>query len=276
LFVNVRDRLTGELVATPSTLGRYFEDEVAMGHAIRRVSVSPLQSEQAAGVVVRDLVVEDSVMPGIRVTNCTIAGRFQEVVLELAAFVESTLRETQFVSCNLRGSSLVGVDAQDVVFDGCSFLGAALAGDFRGAKCVNCNLTGADLSAARFGPNTEFDGSILRRAVLPTNRLAVVRGNLNSHNFSGTLLYEVALDQNNVERQAYALLIKERTDLCDELWSPTGIFPPDFYSWAMSTLGYHLLNNKDAISADFLESICAVLDIPELHALLEQLRSEEG
>jgi|GEM_PF-5466703 len=269
----VRNRITGEVIKSYPSLREYFEESAQFGEEQKQVLVAP--RERANGPVAHGLRVNDSIMEGIRVDRGAVSAVLNSVVLTNAAITETDLRGSQFVSCDLRAGSLIGINAQGVDFFNTNLMGATLSGDFRGTIFRNCNLTGADLSAATLGAGAALHDCVLKQAVLPRRKLVDVTGDLNDHNFSGSLLFDAALTVANLEAQAYSLLIKERTDLCEELWSPTGIFPANYYEWAMGVLASHIIKNGDSVSGDFLEAIVGVVDIPELRTLLEAIRNEE-
>ena len=233
----------------------------------------------------------DSLVRGSKLTDATITPNYKVVDKDLREVeltrcsaigftaINTDLTEAKFRSVNMLGGMLDGVfdlaiitinvsggfvvarSAEGTSFYDGSWRGSTVSGDLSHSLFAGVDLRGADFSGVTSFNGTEFDRHCdTARMILGDARLAEAIINFNSHVLTGTLLYQEALLGNNIERQAYSLLIRDREDLCDELWKPDSkLYPEGFRNWAFSIIERQMKEVGGVISTEFEDEISATL-----------------
>jgi hypothetical protein len=157
------------------------------------------------------------------------------------------------------GAVIAGIDATDGVIADSRFRGAYLSGTFKNAKINGCVFSGSDLRDANFeGASFDKDCTFERCLFVPA-QLDKTALCWNKHDIAGAFLYVKALAIENVEYQQAALLIRERSDLCEEFYAENNkLYSEAFRVWALTEIGKHIAANPgDAIDNDFQKAVDA-------------------
>jgi uncharacterized protein YjbI with pentapeptide repeats len=254
-------------------LGRYTDEPVK---EVEKSTDLFKASDAKTPVVVRDIVVPSDTclvagtnLKGMTFENCDAAGFWTTNT----NFADAQITDVNMPNCLLGGvfdgarlqvgahaGLIISDSAADAVVSG-SFRGATIAGNWAGANFEACDFTGADLSDVTSWDGCSFDSMCkLNRALMGDASLAQALLNFNSHTLTGTMLYQEALKEMNTEYQAYALLIREREDLCQELWtSDSKLYPVAFMAWAFTKIDAQYKTHGGYISESFRKAIDGLL-----------------